>query len=171
MALINCPKCGAPYVSDKTFSCPHCTFNVKQYLDDKAKEEALEARRKREEAAAKEKAEKEAELKQRLEDMRKKEIEEEPLPIFPVPFLVGAIIAAVLAIVSLVVAQTAINVVITCVCLFITVGFFVFFMRNLKVYKEAQADPAKWKEEAYNARMNNLRNSDEPNPDTLEDDI
>ena len=46
-----------------------------------------------------------------------------------------------------------------------------FFMRNLKVYKEAQADPAKWKEEAYNARMNNLRNSDEPNPDTLEDDI
>ncbi len=166
MALINCPKCGAPYVSDKTFSCPHCTFNVKQYLDDKAKEEALEAQRKREEEAERERAEKEAEFKKHMEEVRKKEIEEEPLPEFPVAFLVCGIAALILGIISIAVAQAGINILLTCFCLIVAVTFIYMFFKKFRVYKEAKKDPAKWKEDAYNTRMHIIKPVDDP--DSLE---
>lgn len=72
MALIKCPECGRERVSDSAESCPECGFGIKNYVDAERKKVA-------EEAAAKEKSEKELALKaekvNRLKEEFKVEVE------------------------------------------------------------------------------------------------
>lgn len=50
MALVNCPECGRPKVSDSAVSCPDCGYAIKEHFD---KNRAEESKRKSAEEASK----------------------------------------------------------------------------------------------------------------------
>ena len=157
MAFITCPNCGAADVSDKTISCPHCLFNVREYLDKKAQEDAIEAQRRREAEETRLRAEKEAAIKKKMEEARQKEIDAEPLPRFPLPHLTGMIIFIVLGMVFAVMADSLLYIALTGVSAVTAVVLLVFLIQGLRKYNQACKDPQKWKEDAFNRRMAEMR--------------
>lgn len=45
MALINCPNCNHPDISDTAVSCPHCKYNVKLHFEHEKQQKELEAQK------------------------------------------------------------------------------------------------------------------------------
>ena len=157
MAFITCPNCGAADVSDKTISCPHCLFNVREYLDKKAQEDAIEAQRRREAEETRLRAGKEAAMKKKMEEARRKEIDAEPLPRFPLTHLAGMIIFIMLGAVIAVMADSLLYIALAGAAVAVAVGLFILLIKGLRKYNQARKDPQKWKEDAYNRRMAELR--------------
>lgn len=72
MALITCPECGRPKVSDTALSCPDCGFSIANYYEKLRIEEAVkETQRKNVEQAQKREAERLARIEKRKQGIQK----------------------------------------------------------------------------------------------------